>query len=96
MLRRYIVVKWNRDSVCISPTLLDQYGIAMPTKLDPKKLRREMVDFERGQLDRINFIVGRKRYEAFSKAIAPASASEMLDYLMECVIRGSKSPKGKK
>lgn len=62
----------------------------MPTKLDAKKLRREMVDFERGPVVGKNLTISAERFRKFQEAVAPASASEVLDYLMECVIRGTK------
>lgn len=68
----------------------------MPTKLDAKKLLREMVDFKRGPTVKKNLTLNMERFERFQAAVEPGSGSEVLDYLMECVIRGSKAMKGKK
>lgn len=62
----------------------------MPTKLDIKKLRREMLDFKRGDVKKANLTFNAARLAKFQDAVSPASASEVLDYLMECVISGNK------
>lgn len=70
--------------------------MGMALKIDIRKIIFEMGKNLKSDRTRKSVYVSEEVWEKFGEACTPMDRSPVLEYLMECVIRGSGKAKGKK